>query len=112
MFYTFRQNNSGGSFHVDSRVAQYVVIEANDSSEANARAQEIGIYFNGVYDGGDCECCGDRWYEASSYDGTETSTLYGEPVESYEDKVRFTPSEEPLIHVYYLNGEKKTYLSK
>jgi hypothetical protein len=111
MFYDFRQNNSGGTFYVDSSVAQYVLIEANDADEANARAQEIGIYFNGVDDGVDCECCGDRWYETSS-DGTEAPTLYGEPVESHEEKFSFTPSGEPLIHVYYLNGEQKTYPSK
>lgn len=40
MFYTFAQNNSGGSFVI---------------------AESIGIYFDGVECDLDCECCGDRW---------------------------------------------------
>lgn len=112
MFYSFRQNNSGGSFDVDSSVAQFVIIEANDSSEANARAQEIGIYFDGVDNGSDCECCGDRWYPADDFDGTETPMIYRDTAESYIPMVNFIPSGEPLVHVYYLNGEQKTYLAK
>ena len=30
--------------------------------DANDIAQGNGIYFNGVADGIDCDCCGDRWY--------------------------------------------------
>lgn len=111
MFYQFSQNNSGGRFTVNSRVAQFVVIEANNADEANARAKEVGMYFDGVYEELDCACCGDRWYPA--YDGgTETPTVYGTPVESYKPNVKFTPRGEPLIHVYYLSGEKKTVLAK
>lgn len=112
MFYQFSQNNSGGRFKVDRNVAEYVIIEANGAQEANDRALEIGIYFDGVSEGRDCPCCGSRWSEASSYDGTETPTVYGTPVESYKPNVKFTPRGEPLIHVYYLSGEKKTVLAK
>jgi len=63
MFYTFSQNNSGGSFEVTDSVAEYVVVEANDLTHAIERALAIGIYFDGVNAGLDCECCGDRWSE-------------------------------------------------
>ena len=32
--------------------------------EANTKACDIGIYFDGVANGADCECCGDRWRES------------------------------------------------
>ena len=71
--YNFLQNNSGGHHHdiewsgPDDRggVEGYsVFVMAESASEANALAQEYsGVYFNGVQQGLDCECCGDRWYE-------------------------------------------------
>lgn len=62
-FYRFRQNNSGGSFDVDDErgIGVYVWVEACDIVHARSRAEGIGIYFDGVADGVDCECCGDRW---------------------------------------------------
>ena len=27
-------------------------------------AEDIGLYFDGVEQGMDCSCCGDRWYRA------------------------------------------------
>lgn len=41
-----------------------MVIEAHDTIHANARAEEIGLYFDGIEKGWDCECCGDRCYRA------------------------------------------------
>ena len=61
MFFEYNQNNSGGSFDVDSQVCHRVIIEANDKDDAYFIAQSKGIYFNGVHNGKDCECCGDRW---------------------------------------------------
>lgn len=68
--YTYRQNNSGGSFHIDpSRgIGVHVYIEAIDANHANDIAENIGIYFNGVHDGMDCQCCGDRWSVADDSD--------------------------------------------
>lgn len=59
-FYTFNQNNSGGSFHYDNQtgISHYVVVEADTEDEAIDRAESIGLYFDGD---GDCECCGSRW---------------------------------------------------
>jgi hypothetical protein len=61
-WFVFSQNNSGGSFIVNETVAEWVIIEAFDDNHANRRAEDIGIYFDGVDDDIDCECCGDRWY--------------------------------------------------
>ena len=46
-FYTFSQNNSGGSFVTDSirGIGEYVIIEALNSNDANDRAERIGLYF-------------------------------------------------------------------
>ena len=107
MFYTYRQNNSGGNFIVNSDVTVTVIVEATDTEHADRRAEEFGIYFNGVNDDIDCECCGDRW--SSAWEGTETPEVYGQPVESYEARFQFTGSNEPSIYVYYLDGSKKSY---
>ena len=79
-FFTFRQNNSGGSFVVDlERGLGYMVcIEAENAEKACERAREIGIYFDGR---GDCSCCGPRWSEvddddALPYPGYQGLTLW------------------------------------
>ncbi len=65
-FFEFDQNNSGGSFDIDDErgIGARVYIEAIDANHANARAEQIGLYFDGVDDGRDCGCCGDRWCRA------------------------------------------------
>jgi hypothetical protein len=72
--YEFRQNNSGGSFREDKKkgIGLRVFIEAASAEEANKKAQDIGLYFDGCYEGIDCPCCGDRWYEADDYDVVTT----------------------------------------
>lgn len=62
LFYKFEQNNSGGAFDFDDKVCHRVIIEADTIDEAIDKAEELGIYFNGVDKGIDCECCGDRRY--------------------------------------------------
>jgi hypothetical protein len=110
MFYTYRQNNSGGRF---SEPALYVIIESYDPKVAEAIAGTVGVYFDGVHLGRDCSCCGDRW---SSWCQKPTSepTVYGEPLESflknepkpYEDKYRNTI---PTVLIVYQDGTKKTF---
>lgn len=58
VFYCFGQNNPGGFFEG----AQVLIVEALDPAEAEALAEQAGVYFDGVASGRDCECCGDRWY--------------------------------------------------
>ena len=81
-FYTFIQNNSGGSFDhdPDAGIGYRVAIEALNAKDAARRAEDIGIYFNGCDTGQDCSCCGDRWSDwLVDDDGTETPTNgYGE----------------------------------
>lgn len=60
-FYKFGQNNSGGFFQVDDKACHRLFIEANTFAEAVDKAEELGCYWNGVDEGIDCECCGDRW---------------------------------------------------
>lgn len=82
-WYRYRQNNSGGSHAYDASrgISVEVYVEADTADEANERAEQIGIYFDGVDDGFDCDCCGDRWYEASEYDALETDDAPPEPDE-------------------------------
>jgi len=77
-FYEYRQNNSGGSFDIDDAagIGVRVWIEATDSDHADSRAESIGIYFNGVDDEMDCECCGDRWSAAWAADGEDKPTTF------------------------------------
>lgn len=61
MFYEFDQNNSGGHFVTNDTLCHRLFIEADSANEAISKAEELGCYWNGVDDGLDCPCCGDRW---------------------------------------------------
>lgn len=62
-FYYYGQNNSGGSFHdvLGLKGVQDLCIEAQSPRAADAIAEDLGVYFDGIADGIDCPCCGDRW---------------------------------------------------
>jgi hypothetical protein len=60
-WFEFRQNNPGGRLVFNDSVGNYVYIQAFTAAEANSKAEDIGVYFDGVAKGYDCECCGDRW---------------------------------------------------
>lgn len=66
-FYEISQNNSGGSFDVDSNLCHRIIIEASSLKEATRIAEDLGCYWDGVHKGYDCSCCGDRWHEPSDY---------------------------------------------
>lgn len=107
-YFTFNQNNSGGSFIFNDSVAEYVIIEAKNADEANMRALGVGIYFNGCTDGRDCSCCGDRWY-SQWYDknGTDKPEIYGESdIQKYLDKDSWFSKS---VHVYHADGRKETF---
>lgn len=72
-FFTFHQNNSGGSFFGP----EYVIIEADSADEANEIAMDHDVYFDGVHHGNDCPCCGDRWYPVDDDDATDKPEIYG-----------------------------------
>jgi len=103
MFFTYNQNNSGGSF---DGPAEHVVVEAVDYTEANYLAERYGLYFNGCDSGRDCPCCGDRWYsQYSNSDGNEFPSVYGKPVSDPEAlKSWVMPSGKKTAVVYYKNG--------
>ena len=69
-YFKFRQNNSGGAF----AGTPLVFVQADNADDANRIAQDHGVYFNGVADGVDCDCCGDRWYPVSDDDAQDVPT--------------------------------------
>jgi hypothetical protein len=73
-FYEYSQNNTGGSFATDDNLCHRLFIEANSSDEADSIAEGLGCYWNGVDEGSDCPCCGDRWYGAHSAINLESMT--------------------------------------
>jgi len=97
-YFLYQQNNSGGRFVVDENVSPHVYIEANNEKEADSRAEEVGIYFDG---GGDCPCCGERWDGACDFDRVED--LY-DAIMSLEGTRIFKEHGEVRIH--RLNGDK------
>lgn len=75
MFYTFAQNNSFGTFDINANVRAYVIVEADTPDEANRKAMNIGIYFNGVSENIDCPCCGDRWFPVGEANESKVPTI-------------------------------------
>ena len=104
MFYTYRQNNSGGSFIVNEDVDVYVIVEADSPEQADVIAESKGIYFNGCDLGWDCDCCGDRWYRAYGWDAAEQPEIYGEIV---EDQAFQSGLGKAGVIIYYKSGEVK-----
>jgi hypothetical protein len=98
-FYTYSQNNTGGSLESDSTngISHYVIIEAVSAELANAVAKNIGIYFDGCANGVDCDCCGDRWYKVDELDGKEQPTIYGDTDFVFE-------SENVNGYIHYADG--------
>lgn len=109
-FFTFRQNNSGGS-HTGPAIT--VIIEAKSGVEANELAQsKAGLYFNGCDSDIDCPCCGDRWYEVELGTGDKVPSIYGKPL-SKELKnnliISWATKSIPSFKVYYKNGKEKVF---
>jgi len=109
MFFTYRQNNSGGSFNIDPEagISIFVVVEADSAGDADRRAVDIGLYFDGCETGEDCECCGDRWSRASDYDGEDFPRAYGNPIEDEVTDAHYRSFAEtnPVAFIHYKNGE-------
>ena len=107
MFYGFNQNNSGGVFKINKNVTVNVFIEADSANKANDIAESVGIYFDGVAVGRDCDCCGDRWYKAYKDDGEKEPMIDGTPVADYKES--WVKKGDPYAHVYNADGTKVTY---
>ena len=106
-WFLFQQNNSGGYFDVDNKVCHRVFIQATNASEAEDIAEGLGIYFNGVDNGNDCGCCGDRW---SSADIVELPVKYFGAIEltTVEEYAQYLAdtygSTTPDGRLFYKNG--------
>lgn len=98
-FYCYRQNNSGGCFDLDDNrgIGETVWIEATSPEHANQRAEFIGIYFDGVNKGEDCDCCGDRWWPTCSLDTNEIPMYYDTPI--YETNNDYGFSTRSYVHM-------------
>ncbi len=109
-FWTLNQNNSGGDFIFDKKagLTHRVIIEAKTVDEASARAQDAGVYYDGVSDGRDCGCCGDRWNEPYG-DGESTPQVYGYPFKDWKKGATFGGWMEDgfEVCVHYLDGRKE-----
>lgn len=109
-FYTYNQNNSGGTFIINDDVAHYVIIEADNARAANDKAEDVGIYFEGCDSGTDCPCCGDRWYSPWADDGEEAPMIYGNAPEDFDDI--WARHGKAYCHVYYADGTKVSHVNK
>lgn len=109
-FYEWNQNNSGGHFKVDGCISHRVIIEADSYEQAEDKAFDFGIYYNGVENQMDCDCCGDRWYSGSELDEGD---LQGKTLDEYlQDMADEYGWEDPDIIVHYADGTKKTFTGK
>lgn len=111
-FYGYRQNNSGGGFDFDADggISVHVIIEADSADEADRKAEDIGLYFDGA---SDCPCCGNRWYEASSWDESDVPSLYGTPIQDVEwgnyPKQSKWIKDGPEAYVHFKDGKIQGY---
>jgi hypothetical protein len=104
-YYMWRQKNTGGSFITDDDVSRFVVIEAEGYDQAEEKALNLDIYYNGVDSERDCACCGDRWYE-----GDLVELKDGDTIENYlqreEDEY---PCRDTMTILHLADGSKKTF---
>lgn len=109
MFFTYSQNNSGGSFvfSADRGISTYVIVEADDAEHADYRAKRIGLYFDGCDDGRDCDCCGDRWHAAYGQ-GDKVPSIYSEPVQDADHPFKWQGSN-PEAFVHFADGGVQAY---
>jgi hypothetical protein len=100
-YYEFSQNNSGGSFYCNDKLCHRLIIEANNEEQAISIAESLGCYWNGVEEGQDCSCCGDRWYPYTNeikIDGGYPITEYNSNIEFVNEKYKnFSFLQEPKV---------------
>lgn len=107
-FYTYNQNNSGGSF---TGPAHYVIIEAPSPAMADVMAQSEGLYFDGE---GDCSCCGTRWSAQNEFwrgdEGTEKPEVWGDiDLQKAADDDYDWADIKLNILVVYVDGRREEY---
>jgi hypothetical protein len=110
-YYTFYQNNSGGVWINNNTMTHIMIVQAEDHEHANALAQALGIYFDGVFEGLDCECCGDRWSPQWSKDeGTEEPMIWGQAPKAHS-WLEAAPAQRKQVQarVFHLDGRVDEY---
>ena len=105
-WYQLDQNNSGGFFDADDAVCHRLFIEAKDDETAEKIAEDIGFYWDGVENGIDCRCCGDRW---SGVMEVEFPLHYGKiTFDNVEDYAQHLANEygrtNPDARIFYADG--------
>lgn len=106
-FFCFNQNNTGGSWQFEEgQISHFVLIEADSATQANAKAEDIGIYFDGCESGRDCSCCGNRWYKVHKNEGTNKPMIYDQDVSGgvYTSDYLWM-GKNPEGYIHYANGE-------
>jgi hypothetical protein len=108
-FYQYRQNNSGGRFDIDEAdgITVNVIIEADSAEDADSRAEDIGIYFDGCDGGRDCPCCGDRWYSTCESDAKAEPCVYSQPAAEATGWQWAPDGKETCVH--YKDGRKEWF---
>jgi len=101
MFFTYRQNNTGGIFHVNDNIAHFVIIEAESEEASDIKAKNIGLYFDGF---NDCECCGARWVSMRycGESGTTKPSAYGKSIKDFLLEKNSSVYE---ARIHYKNGK-------
>lgn len=111
-FYIFQQNNSGGRFKIDEKrgIGYLVAVEARNAKEANNKASDIGLYFDGFVNGLDCPCCGDRWSRVYE-DKYDASNSVGELKERYSRDSYLKKEKDKLkSFIHYYDGKFEEFL--
>lgn len=110
--YVYWQNNSGGYFkkirktYKDNMLILPVKREGFSSNGyvslavANKKVVPKEVYFDGVEEGFDCPCCGDRWSRLYDWDTKEKIYIY-------ENLDEFERSEHKRFGYYVILSELK-----
>lgn len=99
MWFEYSQNNSGGSFDIQPQygIGPRVWIEAASGEDADERALNLGIYFDGCEKGYDCDCCGDRWYPQWGDSGEEYPEINSQYDFNWHSEVYLHPLEGSFV---------------
>ena len=112
-FYDVTQSNPGGSFDVDANLCHRLFIESNSENEADKIAENLGCYWNGVEDGRDCPCCGDRWSGSSEVKIEDINTKWkGYEIYEWLDKKGGTLTRDSAIQDLKSRYPGATWLSE
>ena len=111
--FVVRQNNSGGSFCVNDSNGtgeRVFVLAKNENSVLDLLEIKSVVYFDGVSQGLDCECCGDRWWRDAEEVEDENNKVvsFSSFYEAYDFVVDYVKNDRWLRdYVCYLHDERQ-----